>query len=126
MGNFILPNVNETIQLKFSHYTISGACVLTDWYDGNGSIKMKDFIIKKDEVASEEELINKIKGNLNDNGFGSKNIIGAYVNIFASYSCDCNLFGTYDMYVKDIYVEKIDGKFDEDLKDYAYETYYGG
>jgi hypothetical protein len=58
---------------------------------------------------------------LNDNGFGCKDIIGAYVNIFASY-IDVGNTGTYDIWVKDMFIEKLEGRFTVEMKNIAVEA----
>lgn len=122
MNKFMLPGVNAKIELQFYNYLVSGVAVIQCWDDFIGTIQMKNFNINPDDLKSSDEFEEIIKSLLNDNGFGCKEIIGAYVNIFASYINVGNT-GKYDMWVKDMFIEKLEGQFTPEMKRIAAESY---
>ena len=122
MNKFMLPGVDAKIELLFYNYLVSGEAVIQHWDDSIGIIRMKNFNINPDDLKSSDEFEEVIKSLLNDNGFGCKDIIGAYVNIFASYINVGNA-GTYDMWVKDMFIEKLEGRFTAEMKRIAFESF---
>ena len=76
---------SDKIELNLLKYSISGVVLINTWTDAKGSYEMKSFDIEADSVSSNEEFAEKIRQNLNDGGFGAKEILGAYVIITACY-----------------------------------------
>ena len=66
----------KSITLNFTDYVIKGIADVTPWGGGNACIEMRPFHVKS---------LKEIKENLNDNGFGVKNINGAIVDIYHNY-----------------------------------------
>ena len=119
MNKFMLTGVDAKIEMLFYNYLVSGVAVIRCWDDSIGTIQMKNFNINPDDLKSDDELEEVIKSLLNDNGFGCKDIIGAYIDIFASY-INVGTAGTYDIWVKDMYIEKLEGQFTDEMKQAAY------
>lgn len=123
MNNFMLPNVDAKVELLFSGYEVTGFAAIRCWDDSVGIIKMNPFFVDPEDIQNEYEFEDKLKSLLNDNGFGCKDIIGAYVNIFASY-CLPGGVNTFEIWTEDRYVEKLEGQFTDSLKNAVNESYH--
>ena len=66
---------------------------------------MKPFDIDATDISNEDELNEIIKSLINDNGFGCKSIMGAFIVLYANYSNEDIYTGT-KIYVKDYYLNK--------------------
>lgn len=73
---------------------------------------MQEFSIDPNGLKDFDEMKEIIKSLLNDGGFGCESIIGGYVHIWASYTCNTI---NAKHYVDSIFVEK-DGKLTEEYK----------
>ena len=123
MNKFMLPNVDAKVELLFSGYEVTGFAAIRCWDDSDGIIEMKPFFVDPADIKNEYEFEDKLKSLLNDNGFGCKDIIGAYVDIFASYCLPgCN--NTFEIWTEDRYVEKLEGQFTDSLKNAANESFH--
>ena len=67
----------DTITLNFTNYTIKGTALIIDWYNQTGAITMNTITVDNIENLSIEDL--------NDGGFGCKEIKGACLNIYKNY-----------------------------------------
>jgi hypothetical protein len=123
MNKFMLPGVDAKVELLFSGYEVTGFAAIRCWDDSDGIIKMKPFFVDSENIHNEYEFEDKLKSLLNDNGFGCKDIIGAYVNIFASY-CLPGGVNTFEIWTEDRYVEKLEGQFTDIMKNAANESYH--
>ena len=110
--------INSNITLNFDHYHVKGTALIETWYEDRSCIKMKEFDVIKmkefdvpaDGLREENEVMDKIISRLNDNDFGSKAIIGAFVEIWAVYTG----FNTEaKTFVKDEFVSKFEEKMSE-------------
>ena len=78
--------VEPSIKLTLDHYQIHGTALIHTWGDVRSAIKMKTFDIDTNGIQSEQEFVDIIESQLNDNGFGCKTIIGAFVEVWAVYT----------------------------------------
>jgi hypothetical protein len=87
--------------------------------NGVGSIKMNDFMFSAEGIESEDQFMEIIASLLNDNGFGSKEIRGAYIEIFAIYRGP----GKTQSFIKSDFIAKR-GTLSTAEKELAYNTYF--
>jgi hypothetical protein len=85
MNTPVLPEVAAKIELAFDGYVVQGVAVINTWGDTESAVQMERIFIPGEDVSTEAELIERIKMNINDGGFGCQDIYGAYVVIFARY-----------------------------------------
>lgn len=78
--------INSNITLNFDHYHVKGIALIKTWCGNRSCIRMKSFDIPADGLQSENEVTDIIISLLNDNEFGGKAIIGAFVEIWAVYT----------------------------------------
>jgi hypothetical protein len=106
-----------TLQLK--EYLIRGAAIITTMDNAIGSIKMNDFMFSAEGIESEDQFMEIIASLLNDNGFGSEEIRGAYIEIFAIYRGP----GKTQSFIKSDFIAKR-GTLSTAEKELAYNTYF--
>jgi hypothetical protein len=113
--------VEPSIKLTLDHYQIRGTALIHTWCDDRSAIKMKTFDIDANGVKSETEFEDIIKSLLNDNGFGCKAIIGAFVEVWAVYTG----FNTQaKQFAKDMFVIKPGESLSETEKDFLEAVFY--
>lgn len=78
--------INSNITLNFDHYHVKGTALIKTWCGNRSCIRMKSFDVPADGLQSENEVTDIIISLLNDNEFGCKAIIGAFVEIWAVYT----------------------------------------
>lgn len=112
MNTVNAPAENDTLTLKLIGYRFEGTACIIDWYDQTGFIKMKSFEIFLEDVEDPNNLLDIVRDNLNDNGFGCQHIKGAILSKWGIYSTgrknDPNI-SCYDFITDNIYVN-IDDK----------------
>lgn len=109
--------INSNITLNFDHYHVKGTALIETWCGVRSCVKMKSFDVPADGLQSENEVMDIIASLLNDNEFGSKAIIGAFVEIYAVYTG----FNTEaETFVKDEFVTKPGEKMSEKEKENAF------
>jgi hypothetical protein len=115
----------DSISLFLKSYVIKGAAIVESWDDVVGAIKMEPIVIPAIGIYSESDLKKTITASLNDGGFGSKNIKGAYIEIFARYYEDVEYDnGCYfEKIVRSEFISVNDEELDENEKDLAFEIF---
>ena len=89
--------------------------------DFGSAIKMKTFDIDANGIKSEAEFVDIIESLLNDNGFGCKAIIGAFVEVWSVYTG----FNTQaKQFAKDMFVIKPGESLSEKEKDFLEAVFY--
>lgn len=113
--------VEPSIKLSLDHYQIRGTVLIQTWCDVRSVIKMKTFDIDANVIKSETEFVDLICSLLNDNGFGCKAIIGAFVEVWAVYTG----FNTQaKQFAKDMFVIKPGESLSEKEKDFLEACFY--
>jgi hypothetical protein len=113
--------VEPSIKLTLDHYQIRGAALIHTWCDNRSAIKMAPFDIDANGIQSETEFVNIIESQLNDNGFGCKSIIGAFVEVWTVYTG----FNTQaKQFAKDMFVIKPGESLSEKEKDFLEAVFY--
>ena len=123
--NFLLSvdskSINSNITLNFDHYHVKGTALIETWCGVRSCVKMKSFDIPADGLQSENEVMDIIASLLNDNEFGCKAIIGAFVEIWAVYTG----FNTEaKSFVKTEFVTKPGEKMSEKEKDFIEKCFF--
>lgn len=111
----------DKIELNLLKYSISGVVLINTWSDAKGSYEMSHFDIDADSISSKEEFFEKIRQNLNDGGFGAKEILGAYVIITACYDHPI-LIGTSKFEVGEEFISCEPYELTTEDKDFLLET----
>ena len=113
--------IKPSIELTLDHYQIRGAALIYTWCDVRSAIKMKTFDIDAKGIQSEKEFVDIIESLLNDNGFGCKAIIGAFVEVWAVYTG----FNTQaKQFAKDMFVIKPGETMSKKEKDFIEKCFY--
>ena len=113
--------INSSITLNFDHYHVKGTALIETWCGVRSCVKMKSFDVPADGLQSENEVMDIIVSLLNDNEFGCKSIIGAFVEIWAVYTG----FNTEaKTFVKDEFVTKPGEKMSEKEKDFIEKCFF--
>lgn len=113
--------INSNITLNFDHYHVKGTALIETWCGVRSCVKMKSFDVPADGLQSENEVMDIIVSLLNDNEFGCKAIIGAFVEIWAVYTG----FNTEaETFVKDEIVTKPGEKMSEKEKDFIEKCFF--
>lgn len=113
--------VEPSIKLTLDHYHIRGTALINTWCDTRSAIKMKTFDIDANGIKSETEFVDIIESLLNDNGFGCKAIIGAFVEVWSVYTG----FNTEaKQFAKDMFVTKTGESLSEKEKDFLESVFY--
>ena len=113
--------VKPSIELTLDHYQIRGTALIHNWCDDRSAIKMKTFDIDAKGIQSETEFVEIIESLLNDNGFGCKAIIGAFVEVWTVYTG----FNTQaKQFAKDMFVTKPGESLSEKEKDFLEAVFY--
>ena len=113
--------VEPSIELTLDHYQIRGTALIHTWSDCRSAIKMKTFDIKANGIKTETEFVDIIESQLNDNGFGCKAIIGAFVEVWSVYTG----FNTQaKQFAKDMFVIKPGESLSEKEKDFLEAVFY--
>ena len=123
--NFLLSvdskSINSNITLNFDHYHVKGTALIETWCGNRSCIRMKSFDVPADGLQSENEVMDIIVSLLNDNEFGCKAIIGAFVEIWAVYTG----FNTEaKSFVKTEFVTKPGEKMSEKEKDFIEKCFF--
>lgn len=113
----------DKIEMELLKYEISGIAYINTWGDSKGTIAFTPFEIEADSISSEEEFIEAIKENINDGGFGSKDIYGAYIVIQAIYTNDI-MIGSATFSIDDRFIECNGYKLNEEEKDNMLEAWH--
>lgn len=125
MKERIIPEITFSL----TRYKIRGAAVLNNWNEHTGAIIMKPFEFSAEGIDSEDAFIKIIKSLLNDNGFGCRDIKGAYVEIYGVYEVKENehyINAESKIYIKEIFVDKDPYKLTEEETALAYDTFNYG
>ena len=113
--------IPSNLTLNFDHYSVKGTALIETWSGTRSCVKMKSFKVPADGLQSENEVTDIIVSLLNDNEFGCKEIIGAFVEIWAVYTG----FNTETKtFVKDEFVNKPGKKMTEKEKKFIEECFY--
>ena len=113
--------IHSNVTLNFDHYHVKGTALIETWCGVRSCVKMKSFDVPADGLQSENEVIDIIVSLLNDNEFGCKAIIGAFVEIWAVYTG----FNTEaETFVKDEFVTKPGEKMSEKEKDFIEKCFF--
>lgn len=113
--------INSNITLNFDHYHVKGTALIETWSGIRSCIKMRSFDIPADGIQSENEFMDIIVSLLNDNEFGGKAIIGAFVEIWAVYTG----FNTEaKTFVKDEFVTKPGEEMSEKEKNFIKKCFF--
>ena len=113
--------VEPSIELTLDHYQIRGTALIHTWSDVRSVIKMNTFNIDANGIQSEDEFVHIIESLLNDNGFGCKAIIGAFVEVWVVYTG----FNTEaKQFAKDMFVTKPGETMSEKEKDFIEKCFY--
>lgn len=113
--------VEPSIKLTLDHYQIRGTALIHTWCDDRSVIKMKTFDIDANGIQSEKEFVDIIESRLNDNGFGCKTIIGAFVEVWTVYTG----FNTQaKQFAKDMFVIKSGESLSEKEKYFLEDCFY--
>lgn len=113
--------VKPSIELTLDRYQIRGTALIRTKCDARSAIKMKTFVIDAKAFQSEKEFVDIIESLLNDNGFGCKAIIGAFVEVWAVYT-GCNTQAK--QFAKDMFVTKPGESLSEKEKDFLEAVFY--
>ena len=113
--------IHSNVTLNFDHYHVKGTALIETWCGVRSCVKMKSFDVPVDGLQSENEVMDIIVSLLNDNEFGCKAIIGAFVEIWAVYTG----FNTdAETFVKDEFVTKPGEKMSEKEKDFIEKCFF--
>ena len=113
--------IHSNVTLNFDHYHVKGTALIETWCGVRSCVKMKSFDVPVDGLQSENEVMDIIVSLLNDNEFGCKAIIGAFVEIWAVYTG----FNTEaETFVKDEFVTKPGEKMSEKEKDFIEKCFF--
>lgn len=113
--------IHSNVTLNFDHYHVKGTALIETWCGVRSCVKMKSFDVPADGLQSENEVMDIIASLLNDNEFGCKAIIGAFVEIRAVYTG----FNTEaETFVKDEFVTKPGEKMSEKEKDFIEKCFF--
>ena len=113
--------IHSNVTLNFDHYHVKGTALIETWCGVRSCVKMKSFDVPADGLQSENEVMDIIISLLNDNEFGCKAIIGAFVEIWAVYTG----FNTEaETFVKDEFVTKPGEKMSEKEKDFIEKCFF--
>ena len=113
--------IHSNVTLNFDHYHVKGTALIETWCGVRSCVKMKSFDVPADGLQSENEVMDIIASLLNDNEFGCKAIIGAFVEICAVYTG----FNTEaETFVKDEFVTKPGEKMSEKEKDFIEKCFF--
>jgi hypothetical protein len=125
MKERIIPEITFSL----ARYKIRGAAVMSEWSDRTGAIIMKPFEFSAEGIDSEDAFIEIIKSFLNDNGFGCRDIKGAYVEIYGVYEAKENehyIHAESEIYIKEMFVDKDPYKLTEEETALAYDAFNYG
>lgn len=113
--------IHSNVTLNFDHYHVKGTTLIETWCGVRSCVKMKSFDVPADGLQSENEVMDIIVSLLNDNEFGCKAIIGAFVEIWAVYTG----FNTEaETFVKTEFVTKPGEKMSEKEKDFIEKCFF--
>ena len=113
--------IHSNVTLNFDHYHVKGTALIETWCGVRSCVKMKSFDVPADGLQSENEVMDIIVSLLNDNEFGCKAIIGAFVEIWAVYTG----FNTEaETFVKDEFVTKPGEKMSEKEKNFIEKCFF--
>ena len=113
--------IHSNVTLNFDHYHVKGTALIETWCGVRSCVKMKSFDVPADGLQSENEVMDIIVSLLNDNEFGCKAIIGAFVEICAVYTG----FNTEaETFIKDEFVTKPGEKMSEKEKDFIEKCFF--
>lgn len=117
----ISPGINLVWNKKIK---CSGTAFITDWYDNDGWIEMKPFIVECGGSMTNEEIEETILNLINDNGFGAKNIRGGIVDIEAEYeSPNSGSLNKFKNYIKTIILTKPGYEIEKDEIESVFDAY---
>ena len=113
--------IHPNIALNFDRYYVRGTALIENWGGSRSCVKMKSFDVPADGLQAENEITDIIISLLNDNGFGCKAIIGAFVEVWAVYTG----FNTEaKTFVKDMIVTKPGETMSEKEKDFIEKCFF--
>lgn len=118
LKNFVCE---DKIEMNLLKYIVSGVVLINSWSDHKGSYEMNSFEIEASSVNSKEEFIEIVKKNLNDGGFGAKDLLGAYVTIQAVYDHPI-MMGSAKFEVGEEFISCNNYELTDDDKDFLLET----
>lgn len=105
MKDRIIPEITFSLV----KYKVRGAAILNKWDGSTSVIIMKPFEFSAEGIESEDNFFEIIKSLLNDNGFGCRDIKGAYVEIYGVYGTknnEHNVDAESEIYIKETFVDK--------------------
>ena len=113
--------IHPNITLSFDRYYVRGTALIENWCGSRSCVKMKSFDVPANGLQAENEITDIIISLLNDNGFGCKAIIGAFVEIWAVYTG----FNTEaKTFVKDEFVTKPGEKMLDREKEFIEKCFF--
>ena len=110
------------IELDLVGYVVKGASIVKKYNNSIACVMMNEFAITE-PVESTDELYNIIKSLINDNGTGSKEILGAYLAIYASYSNE-DVYNSAKIFVENIFLDKGEKETHKELREFVESFYY--
>jgi hypothetical protein len=112
----------DVISMNLHKYKIIGVALISTWNGNTSAISMDPIEIDANSVANKEEFIAAITKNLNDGGFGSQDVLGAYIVIDAIYTHDITV-GSASICVDDCYINGENYQLSQEEKDFLFETW---
>lgn len=70
----ILKQEKYQVEFKPSQLRVNAIAIINMWGGGQGEIEMDYFCLDLEKIKDEQDLINQIKENVNDGGFGCESI----------------------------------------------------
>ena len=114
--------LSSQIVSTLERYKIEGMAIITMWCGCVGSVRMNPFIIDAKDIKNIKDFKEKIAYQINDNGFGAKEIKGAIVHVYAQYKANINNENIFtDVYVRDFIIKHpdYDGEIEEKEIEFA-------
>lgn len=112
----------DVISMNLHKYKIIGVALISTWNGNTSAISMDPIEIDANSVANKEEFIAAITKNLNDGGFGSQDVLGAYIVIDAIYTHDITV-GSASICVDDCYINGENYQLSQEEKDFLFEMW---
>ena len=122
MQKSLYTSTPDKIELNLVGYVVKGASIVKKQNNSIACVMMNEFAITE-PVESTYELYNIIKSLINDNGMGCKEIFGAYLAIYASYSNE-DVYNSAKIFVENIFLDKGEKETHKELRDFVESFYY--
>lgn len=122
MMKSLFSNVKESITLNLKGYIVRGVAVINTWGGPTSTIQMNEIVIDE-ALETKEELYDAIRSLMNDAGFGCREILGAFVAIYAAYSNE-DVYNSSKVFVETTFLDKTDTKTPKVWRGHAENVYY--